>query len=72
MMKEYKFEPASQMIDVEEGATVNINIVGVRTAYRSVSLPCHLLVTLQTSFFFFGGGGVFRNHSVRLPIYISC
>jgi len=34
MMKEYKFEPASRMIDVTEGTAVDVNIVGVRTAYR--------------------------------------
>ena len=33
-MKEYKFEPASQMIDVLEGTTMDINILGVRVAYR--------------------------------------
>jgi len=33
MMKEYKFEPASQMIDVLEGTTMDITIRAVRTAY---------------------------------------
>lgn len=36
MMKEYKFEPASEMINVGEGATVEIKITGVRTAYRYI------------------------------------
>lgn len=34
MMKEYRFEPASQTIEVKEGTTMNITISGVRTAYR--------------------------------------
>ncbi|CAH1796880.1 unnamed protein product [Owenia fusiformis] len=33
MMKEYKFTPASQMINVLEGSTVNIDIIGSRVAY---------------------------------------
>ena len=33
MMKEYKFEPASQMIDVAEGSTVNLAIKGTRVAF---------------------------------------
>ncbi|PVD27782.1 hypothetical protein C0Q70_12955 [Pomacea canaliculata] len=33
MMKEYRFEPASQTIEVKEGTTMNITISGVRTAY---------------------------------------
>ncbi|KAI1896060.1 hypothetical protein AGOR_G00090910 [Albula goreensis] len=33
MMKEFRFEPASQMIEVEEGQTLNITITGYKTAY---------------------------------------
>ncbi|XP_007891916.2 nodal modulator 1 [Callorhinchus milii] len=33
MMKEFRFEPASQMIQVEEGQTLQIKITGHRTAY---------------------------------------
>lgn len=34
MMKEFRFEPASQMITVEEGQSLNIDIAGIKTAYR--------------------------------------
>ena len=34
MMKEFRFEPASQMITVEEGENLSINITGFKTAYR--------------------------------------
>ncbi|KAL4624511.1 nodal modulator 1-like [Arapaima gigas] len=33
MMKEFRFEPASQMIEVEEGQTLKIAITGFKTAY---------------------------------------
>lgn len=33
MMKEYKFEPASQMLEVKEGTTVEVSIRGYRIAY---------------------------------------
>ncbi|XP_066546008.1 BOS complex subunit NOMO1 [Amia ocellicauda] len=33
MMKEFRFEPASQMIEVEEGQTLSISITGYKTAY---------------------------------------
>ncbi|XP_064415226.1 BOS complex subunit NOMO3 isoform X2 [Latimeria chalumnae] len=33
MMKEFRFEPSSQMIEVEEGQTLQIPIAGYRTAY---------------------------------------
>ena len=33
-MKEFRFEPASQMIEVEEGQTLSIAITGYKTAYR--------------------------------------
>nr|XP_022336385.1 nodal modulator 1-like isoform X1 [Crassostrea virginica] len=33
MMKEYQFQPSSQMIDVLEGTTMKISIKGVRVAY---------------------------------------
>ncbi|XP_061578826.1 BOS complex subunit NOMO1 [Cololabis saira] len=33
MMKEFRFEPASQMITVEEGQNLNIDITGIKTAY---------------------------------------
>ena len=34
MMKEFSFEPASQMINVEEGSTNNVKIHGNRVAFR--------------------------------------
>lgn len=34
MMKEFRFEPASQMITVEEGQILSIDITGIKTAYR--------------------------------------
>lgn len=34
MMKEFRFQPASQMITVEEGQSLNIDITGIKTAYR--------------------------------------
>ncbi|KAG7268727.1 hypothetical protein CRUP_012871 [Coryphaenoides rupestris] len=33
MMKEFRFEPASQMITVEEGQNLSIHITGIKTAY---------------------------------------
>ncbi|XP_048407987.1 BOS complex subunit NOMO1 [Stegostoma tigrinum] len=33
MMKEFRFEPASQMIEIQEGQTLKIKITGYRTAY---------------------------------------
>uniref|UniRef100_H3BZK0 NODAL modulator 1 n=1 Tax=Tetraodon nigroviridis TaxID=99883 RepID=H3BZK0_TETNG len=33
MMKEFRFEPSSQMITVEEGQSLSIDITGVKTAY---------------------------------------
>ncbi|XP_043969677.1 nodal modulator 2 [Gambusia affinis] len=33
MMKEFRFEPASQMITVEEGQSLSIDITGIKTAY---------------------------------------
>nr|XP_020498466.1 LOW QUALITY PROTEIN: nodal modulator 1-like [Labrus bergylta] len=33
MMKEFRFEPTSQMIKVEEGQNLNIDITGIKTAY---------------------------------------
>uniref|UniRef100_A0A673C6F0 Nodal modulator n=1 Tax=Sphaeramia orbicularis TaxID=375764 RepID=A0A673C6F0_9TELE len=33
MMKEFRFEPASQMITVEEGQNLSIDISGIKTAY---------------------------------------
>lgn len=38
MMKEFRFEPSSQMIEVQEGQNLKIRITGYRTAYRSVEL----------------------------------
>lgn len=38
MMKEFRFEPSSQMIEVQEGQNLKIQIIGYRTAYRSVEL----------------------------------
>ena len=34
MMKEYQFEPSSQLIKVLEGTTMNITITGKRVAFR--------------------------------------
>ena len=34
MMREYQFDPASQMISVGEGDTVNIQVSGRRVEYR--------------------------------------
>lgn len=34
MMKEFRFEPSSQMIEVQEGQNLRITITGYRTAYR--------------------------------------
>jgi len=36
MMREYQFEPASQMISVGEGDTVTIQVTGRRVEYRYV------------------------------------
>lgn len=33
MMKEFRFEPSSQMIEVQEGQNLRITITGFRTAY---------------------------------------
>ncbi|XP_032896163.1 nodal modulator 1-like [Amblyraja radiata] len=33
MMKEFRFEPASQMIEVQEGQSLRIQVTGYRTAY---------------------------------------
>lgn len=33
MMKEFRFEPSSQMIEVQEGQNLRITITGYRTAY---------------------------------------
>ncbi|XP_025074789.1 nodal modulator 3 [Pogonomyrmex barbatus] len=35
MMKEYRFDPPSKMINVMEGATVNVNLFGNRVAYSA-------------------------------------
>lgn len=34
-MKEYRFDPPSKMINVMEGATVNVNLFGNRVAYSA-------------------------------------
>jgi len=34
MMREYQFEPASQMISVGEGDTVSVQVTGRRVEYR--------------------------------------
>lgn len=36
MMKEFRFEPSSQMITVEEGQSLRIPITGFKTAYRYI------------------------------------
>jgi len=33
-MREYQFEPASQMISVGEGDTVSVQVIGRRVEYR--------------------------------------
>ncbi|XP_010578030.1 PREDICTED: nodal modulator 3, partial [Haliaeetus leucocephalus] len=33
MMKEFRFEPSSQMIEVQEGQNLKIRVTGYRTAY---------------------------------------
>ena len=38
MMKEFRFEPSSQMIEVQEGQNLKITITGYRTAYRWAAL----------------------------------
>lgn len=35
MMKEYNFDPPSQMIKVKDGATVNVKLSGTRVAYSA-------------------------------------
>lgn len=42
MMKEFRFEPSSQMIEVQEGQNLKIRITGYRTAYRLVELKCRV------------------------------
>ena len=52
MMKEYRFNPATQMIDVTEGSTSKIKISGIRVAFRYLilffcqTLICQLLIML--------------------------
>lgn len=47
MMKEFRFEPSSQMIEVQEGQNLKIRITGYRTAYRLVEMincaKCYVL-----------------------------
>ncbi|XP_034043318.1 nodal modulator 1 [Thalassophryne amazonica] len=38
MMKEFRFEPASQMITVDEGQSLSIDITGIKTAYSCYGL----------------------------------
>lgn len=35
LMKEYRFSPASRLIEVTEGSTVTLDVIGVRTAYST-------------------------------------
>ncbi len=51
MMKEYKFEPQSQMIDVLEGATIKVEVKSTRVAYRFVPilLVLHYFVMFSTT-----------------------
>ncbi|PNF29184.1 Nodal modulator 1 [Cryptotermes secundus] len=42
MMKEYRFEPHSKMITVEEGATVNVQLNGHRVAYSTYGMVTSL------------------------------
>jgi len=46
MMREYQFDPASQMISVGEGDTVNIQVAGRRVEYRYA----HLLIVVVCEF----------------------
>ncbi|KAF2356366.1 Carbohydrate-binding-like fold [Trinorchestia longiramus] len=41
-MKEYNFEPPSKMITVEQGATINIKIKGIRVAYSAFGMTTSL------------------------------
>lgn len=72
MMKEFRFEPASQMITVEEGQNLGIDITGIKTAYRcddgAQRVICHhgfflrgekaffLFTEAQASHYWFPGG----------------
>ncbi|PSN32990.1 Nodal modulator 1 [Blattella germanica] len=42
MMKEYRFEPPSKMITVDEGATVNVQLNGHRVAYSAYGMVSSL------------------------------
>ncbi|XP_021915728.1 nodal modulator 1 isoform X3 [Zootermopsis nevadensis] len=42
MLKEYRFEPHSKMIEVEEGATVNVQLNGHRVAYSAYGVVTSL------------------------------
>lgn len=48
MMKEFRFEPASQMITVEEGQNLSIDITGIKTAYRYILVYSNTLFSMKT------------------------
>lgn len=41
VMKEYSFEPPSQMIEVTEGSHVDLTVLAVRIAFRSVKIKAN-------------------------------
>jgi len=47
MMREYQFEPASQMISVGEGDTVNVQVTGRRVEYRYAALQLSMHIPGQ-------------------------
>ncbi len=51
MMKEYRFEPQSQMIDVKEGATVQVEVTSTRVAYRYRRIVCGSRVCVRVDVF---------------------
>ncbi|KAA0190640.1 hypothetical protein HAZT_HAZT010261 [Hyalella azteca] len=46
-MKEYNFDPPSKMVTVEQGATINIKITGVRVAYSAFGTSMSLTGVLE-------------------------
>uniref|UniRef100_A0A2P2I1N0 Nodal modulator 3-like n=1 Tax=Hirondellea gigas TaxID=1518452 RepID=A0A2P2I1N0_9CRUS len=46
-MKEYNFQPATKMVTVEQGATIKINVSGVRVAYSAIGESMSLTGVLE-------------------------
>lgn len=70
MMKEFRFEPASQMITVEEGQNLGIDITGIKTAYRCDDGAQRVIC--YHGGFFEGGKGFFSFHrgtGITLLVY---